>query len=89
MTADRDIRFSPSEIHYTTQAVKARMRKLRRSIAAAEASLAAGATIQRGTHERNLEELAALTLVSENLEVARKQIAHKIRESLGMEASVR
>ena len=82
MTLDRDVRLTADQIIYTAEAIKKQRRQLGRAIAAAEANLRAGATIQRGTHERNVEKLHELGKVLEVLEVVRKAIAQKIADQV-------
>lgn len=85
-TLDRDIRFTPEQITATRKALRTRRAQLGRSIAAAEAAHRAGQRIQHNTHDRNVAELAAVCGVIEALDVAEKQIQHRIREKLGLNA---
>jgi hypothetical protein len=83
-TLDRDVRFSPEMISATQKALRTRKSALGRSIASAEASRRAGVRIQHGTHDRNVSDLVAISATLDALEVAQKQIQHRIRERLGL-----
>ena len=82
-TLDRDVRFSPEQITFTQGALRREIRRRTKSIEKAEASRAAGATIQHGMLDEHYRAREAARAVLENLEVARKQIAHRIATQVG------
>ena len=81
MTLDRDIRFTPWQIAVTQTALRDEIKKRTRSIDKAEAARAAGANYQAGTLQEHYDARDAARQVLENLEVARRQIGHKIAAS--------
>lgn len=82
MTTDRDVRFTSLEISVTQRALRDEIRKRTKSIEKAEAARRAGDTIQHNVLESHYRERAAAKSALDNLEVARRQIAHRIADAV-------
>jgi FtsZ-binding cell division protein ZapB len=81
-TLDRDVRLSPDEIIFLQVAVRDELRKRNRSIRTAEASKAAGNKVQYGTLDEHYRARTALQSTLEKLDVAQRQIQHRIKARL-------
>lgn len=84
MTLDRDIRFTPDQIIVTQRALRDEIAKRDRSIRKAEQTRHAGGRIQQGVLDSHYRERDAARAALNNLEVARKQIGHVMRDRLGI-----
>lgn len=77
-TTDRDIRLSASQIIVTQYALRDEVKRRTRSIEKAEAARAAGNTVQHNVLQSHYESRDAAREVLVILEVAAKQIAHRV-----------
>lgn len=83
-TLDRDVRLTPTQIALLTDLARRRRRELRKKIDRAQENARGGQTIQHGTLDRHITESNDLTLIIDDLEVAREQIVRKMKNQLGV-----
>ena len=80
MTLDREIRFTPWQIHVTQGALRDEIKRRSRSIKTAERNMAAGAKVQQNVLQEHFQALETAREVLTNLTVAERAIARQLVE---------